>query len=187
MLGLSLSLPVLLAPIGYSRLMHIDGEAGAAAAAGDAGTAYILSTISGHRLEDVRTGSKGPVFYQLYLMGGREAAEAIINRAQDAGCSALVVTVDTALAGVRERDFRNGMKQLMGNGIFAKIPYLPALLASFLLDGGVPPTSPCGASWGRSDADDRGSRRLGSQHCYLGGLSPGFVNSRRAPSWPRAC
>jgi isopentenyl diphosphate isomerase/L-lactate dehydrogenase-like FMN-dependent dehydrogenase len=143
-LGLNLSLPVLLAPIGYSRLMHVDGEAGAAAAAGDAGTAYILSTISGHRLEDVRAASKGPVLYQLYLMGGREAAEAIINRAQNAGCSGLVVTVDTAVSGMRERDFRNGMKQLMGNGIFAKIPYLPALLAhprwlaSFLLDGGVP-------------------------------------------------
>ena len=142
--GIELPLPFLLAPVGYSRLMHSDGEKGAAAAAGDAGTAYILSTISGHRMEDVRAASKGPVFYQLYLLGGREAAEASINRAQNAGFSALVVTIDTAVAGLRERDFRNGMKELMGNGIFEKIPYLPELLshpgwvAGFLLDGGVP-------------------------------------------------
>ena len=143
-LGLDLALPILLAPVGYSRLMHTDGEAGAAGAAGAAGTAYILSTISGHRLEDVRAASKGPVFYQLYLMGGREAAEGSITRAKNAGFSALVVTVDTAVSGLRERDFRNGMKELMGNGIFAKVPYLPELLshplwlAGFLLDGGVP-------------------------------------------------
>src|SRR5713101_9677295 len=68
--GLDLSLPFLLAPVGYSRLMHPGGEVVAARAAGDAGTAYILSTISGHRLEDVKAGSSSPVFYQLYLMGG---------------------------------------------------------------------------------------------------------------------
>ena len=52
------------------------GEVAAARAAGRAGTGYILSTISGHKLEDVKAGSEGPVFYQLYLMGGRGAAEA---------------------------------------------------------------------------------------------------------------
>src|SRR5450631_4057023 len=80
-LGFDVSFPALLAPVGYSRLMHPDGEAGAARAAGAAGTAYILSTISGHRMEDVRAASSGPVFYQLYLMGGRGAAEAAIDRA----------------------------------------------------------------------------------------------------------
>ena len=74
-LGFDLALPFLLAPIGYSRLMHPVGEVGAARAAGNGGTAYILSTISGHRLEDVKSASIGPVFYQLYLMGGRGAAE----------------------------------------------------------------------------------------------------------------
>src|ERR1700692_3537952 len=57
LLGFDISFPALLAPVGYSRLMHPDGEAGAARAAGLAGTAYILSTISGHRLEDVRAAS----------------------------------------------------------------------------------------------------------------------------------
>src|SRR5881296_3114912 len=92
-LGFDLSLPFLLAPVGYSRLMHPGGEVAAARAAGKAGTAYILSTISGHKLEDVKAGSSGPVFYQLYLLGGRAAGEAVIERARKAGFSALVITI----------------------------------------------------------------------------------------------
>jgi L-lactate dehydrogenase (cytochrome) len=143
-LGHELSFPAILAPVGYSRLMYPEGEIAAARAAGEAGTGYILSTISGHKLENVKAGSKGPVFYQLYLLGGREAAEGSIDRARRAGFSALVITVDTPVAGLRERDPRNGMKELLGTSWFAKIPYLPDILAhpgwlaSFLLDGGVP-------------------------------------------------
>ena len=143
-LGHELCFPALLAPVGYSRLMHPGGEVAAAAAAGEAGTAYILSTISGHKLEDVKAASAGPVWYQLYLLGGREAAESALDRARRAGYSALVITVDTAVAGMRERDPRNGMKELLGASLMAKIPYLPNILAhprwlaSFLLDGGVP-------------------------------------------------
>src|SRR5271163_623228 len=81
-LGFDLALPFLLAPVGYSRLMHPVGEVGAARAAGNAGTAYILSTISGHKLENVKAASTGPVFYQLYLLGGRAAAEPAIERAR---------------------------------------------------------------------------------------------------------
>jgi L-lactate dehydrogenase (cytochrome) len=89
-LGQDLSLPFMLAPVGYTRMMHRDGEAGAARAAGKAGTGYCLSTISGHPLEDVKAASTGPVFFQLYLVGGRAAAEAVIERARGAatpGCS----------------------------------------------------------------------------------------------------
>jgi len=143
-LGHELELPAILAPVGYSRLMHPDGEVAAAHSAGEAGTGYILSTISGHKLEDVKAGTKGPCWYQLYLLGGREAAEGSIDRARRAGFSALVITVDTPVAGLRERDPRNGMKELLGSSLFAKIPFLPNILAhpgwltSFLLDGGVP-------------------------------------------------
>lgn len=143
-LGIDLKLPFLLAPVGYSRLMHPRGEIAAAHAAGEAGTAFILSTISAHKLENVKAGSKGPVFYQLYLMGGRQAAEAGIERAQAAGFSALVVTIDTPVSGIRERDFRNGMKELVSGGLLQKIPFLPQVLsrpgwlAQFLLDGGIP-------------------------------------------------
>ena len=143
-LGFDLALPFLLAPVGYSRLMHPGGEVAAARAAGRAGTAYILSTISGHKLENVKAASSGPVFYQLYLMGGRGAAEGSIERARVAGFSALVVTIDTPVSGIRERDFRNGMKELISGGPLEKIPYLPQILSrpgwliSFLRDGGVP-------------------------------------------------
>jgi len=143
-LGFDLALPFLLAPVGYSRLMHPAGEVGAARAAGKAGTAYILSTISGHRLEDVKAASPGPLFYQLYLIGGRAAAEAAIERARLAGFSALVVTIDTAVAGIRERDYRNGMRELITGSVFEKLPFLPQILVHpewltrFLLDGGLP-------------------------------------------------
>ena len=143
-LGFDLALPFLLAPVGYSRLMHPVGEVGAARAASRAGTAYILSTISGHKLENVKAASTGPVFYQLYLMGGRGAAEAVIERARLAGFSALVVTIDTAVSGIRERDFRNGMKELVSGGPFEKLPFLsqilsrPGWLASFLSTGALP-------------------------------------------------
>jgi len=143
-LGFDLAVPFLLAPVGYSRLMHPEGEKAAARVAGNVGTAYILSTISAHKLEDVKASSKGPVFYQLYLMGGRAAAEGSIERARLAGFSALVVTIDTAVSGIRERDYRNGMKELVSGGLFEKMPYLPQILSrprwliSFLLDGGLP-------------------------------------------------
>ena len=143
-LGFDLALPFLLAPVGYSRLMHPGGEVAAARAAGAAGTGYILSTISGHKLEDVKAASNGPVFYQLYLMGGRGASEAAIDRARAAGFSALVVTIDTAVAGIRERDYRNGMKELISGSVFEKIPYIPEMLkhpgwlVSYLRDGGLP-------------------------------------------------
>ena len=125
--------------------MDPGGEVAAARAAGIAGTAYILSTISGHRLEDVKAASSGHVFYQLYLLGGRGAAEAAIERARLAGFSALFVTIDTAVAGMRERDFRNGMKELISGGLLQKLPFLPQVLSRpgwllrFLLDGGMPP------------------------------------------------
>src|SRR6476469_9193209 len=143
-LGTEISFPAMLAPVGYSRMMHPGGEVAAARAAGAAGTGYILSTISGHKLENVKAATSGPAWYQLYLVGGREAAEGAIERARNAGFSALVITVDTAVAGMRERDPRNGMKELLSGSLFSKIPFVPqilsrpAWLASFLIDGGVP-------------------------------------------------
>jgi isopentenyl diphosphate isomerase/L-lactate dehydrogenase-like FMN-dependent dehydrogenase len=143
-LGSEVSFPALLAPVGCSRVMHHEGEIGISRAAGAAGTIYILPTASGHLLEDVKAAASGPLWYQLYLIGGRPAAEAVIERAWNAGFSALVVTIDTCVAGMRERDFRNGMKELASSHPLAKIPYLPQLLArprwlaSFFLDGGSP-------------------------------------------------
>src|SRR5438309_4304122 len=146
-LSFDLSFPAILAPVGYSRMMYPGsdgGEVAAAAAAGEAGTIYTLSTISGHPLENVRAATKGPAWYQLYLVGGRAVAEHAIDRAKKAGFNALVVTIDTPVAGMRERDPRNGMKELLGGSLFSKLPFLPQMftrprwLVSFLIDGGVP-------------------------------------------------
>jgi isopentenyl diphosphate isomerase/L-lactate dehydrogenase-like FMN-dependent dehydrogenase len=140
-LGHKLDLPFMLGPIGYSRLMHPRGELAASAAAGRHGTAYILSTMSGHKIEDVKAQSQGPTFYQLYLAGGRGAAEGAIARAKAAGYKALFVTIDTPVAGNRERDVRNGMKELMGTNPLKKLRYVPNILAhprwlaTFIADG----------------------------------------------------
>ena len=142
-LGLPLSLPLLLAPVGSSRLFFPRGEEAAARAAGSAGTAYVLSTLSGCRLEDVAAAAGGPVLYQLYLLGGRQVAEATIERARRAGYAALVVTIDTPVAGMRERDIRPGVTALVTRRVGAMLPYLgqflarPRWLAGFLADGGL--------------------------------------------------
>src|SRR5581483_6123873 len=81
-LGMDLSFPVILAPVGYIRLMHPGGEIVSARAAGAAGIAFTQSTISGHKLESVKAASSGPVCYQLYLVGGREAAEDSLARSR---------------------------------------------------------------------------------------------------------
>ena len=142
-LGADLSFPAILAPVGYSRLMHAHGEVAVARAAGKAGTAFCLSTISGYPLETVRAATSGPMWYQLYLVGGRAAAEAALERARKVGYSVLAVTVDTGTAGMRERDIRSGTAQLMSGNPLAMLPFLPQIfrrpgwLAAFLMDGGL--------------------------------------------------
>ncbi len=143
-LGTSLPMPLILAPVGSCRLMYPRGEEAAARAAGSAGIIYTLSTLSGCRLEDVaNAASGGPVWYQLYLLGGRDCALAAIERARKAGFSALVVTIDTPVAGFRERDLRNGAKELLSGKLGAMLPFVnqllikPRWLAAFLTDGGL--------------------------------------------------
>ena len=142
-LGTRLALPFILAPVGSTRLLFPRGEAHAARAAGAAGTAYTLSTLSGTTIEEVRRASSGPLWYQLYLVGGRAVAEAAIARAAAAGFGALVVTADTPVAGLRERDLRNGQKQLVSRRPLAMLPFMPQLITrpgwvvGFLRDGGL--------------------------------------------------
>jgi L-lactate dehydrogenase (cytochrome) len=118
-------------------------EACASAAAGKAGTAYILSTLSGTRLEDVKAATAGPCWYQLYLCGGRDVALAGLERVKAAGYSALVVTIDTPVAGMRERDVRNGTRQLLSFKPLTMLPFLPQMLLrprwlfDFFADGGL--------------------------------------------------
>ncbi len=142
-LGHDLQLPILLAPVGSSRLFWPRGEAAASRAAGKAGTAYILSTLSGTRLEDVRAASTGPCWYQVYLCGGRDVALRAIARARAVGYSALVVTIDTPVAGLRERDLRNGMKELTTRRLSTMLPWLgqmivkPRWIVDVMRDGGM--------------------------------------------------
>jgi L-lactate dehydrogenase (cytochrome) len=142
-LGTDLALPLLLAPVGSCRLFYPRGEAVAARAAGAAGTVYILSTLSGTRLEEVRAASRGPCWYQLYLCGGRDVALGAIARAKAAGFSALVVTIDTPVSGLRERDIWNGTKELLSRRAWTMLPFTgqflvrPRWLAGFLADGGL--------------------------------------------------
>lgn len=142
-LGTPIELPFTLAPVGSSRTFFARGECVAAHAAGVAGTLYTLSTLSGCRLEDVAASTDGPAWYQLYLAGGRAAATDAIRRARAAGFAALVVTIDTPVAGMRVRDLRNGSKELMRRRPLAMLPHVwqflarPGWLAGFLRDGGL--------------------------------------------------
>ena len=142
-LGTTLELPLLLGPVGSTRMFYPHGEAAAARAARDAGIIYTLSTLSGSTLEEVRAASAGPLWYQLYLVGGHDVARAAIERARRAGFSALVVTIDTPVAGLRERDVRNGTKELLTRQVWSMLPFVwqflarPRWLAGFLADGGL--------------------------------------------------
>ncbi len=136
-------LPFLLAPVGSSRLFYPKGEVVAAREAGNAGTGYTLSTLSGCRLEEVKEATNFPAWYQLYLLGGRAVALKTIERAKRAGFSAIVVTIDTPVSGLRERDLRNGTKELLSKNPIKMFPYLsqilikPCWMTQWLNDGGL--------------------------------------------------
>jgi len=140
-LGTELALPFLLAPVGFCRMFYPMGEAHAARAANAAGTAYILSTFSGTRIEDVRAAAAGPLWYQLYVPGGRAVAEAAIARAKTAGYTALVITIDTPVSGSRERDIRRGVRPILNGQWLGSLPYLwqfairPRWVLDYLADG----------------------------------------------------
>ncbi|HEX2060594.1 MAG TPA: alpha-hydroxy acid oxidase [Thermoanaerobaculia bacterium] len=142
-LGHDISLPVILAPVGSCRLFWPRGEEAAARAAGEAGTIYTLSTLSGCAVRDVKAATQGPLWYQLYLIGGRDVALGAIQRAKDCGSAALVVTIDTPVAGLRERDVRNGVKELVSGTPLTMLPHVfqilsrPRWLAGYLRDGGL--------------------------------------------------
>ena len=140
-LGTTFDVPFLLAPLGFCRMFYPRGESVAAREAHAAGTAYILSTFSGQRLEDVRADTNGPLWYQLYVPGGRAVAEAAIARARAAGYSVLVVTIDTPVSGMRERDIRRGADPLLKSGLRGVLPHVwefathPRWVMGYLGDG----------------------------------------------------
>lgn len=106
-LDASLSMPLLVAPTAFHGLACPEGERATARAAGRAGTAMILSTLSNTAMEEVLEAAEGPVWFQLYVYRDRGVTEGLVRRAEEAGCEALVLTVDAPLLGRRERDVRN--------------------------------------------------------------------------------
>jgi L-lactate dehydrogenase (cytochrome) len=170
-LGVDIAIPALLSPIGYSRMLHPRGELAAARGAKKVGTGYILSTISGHPLETVRELNE-KVFFQVYLMGGRDATRRAFERAQKLGYKGLFVTIDTAVAGNRERDPRNGMRPLMAKALLPKLRYVPEILAHprwlmrFLMDGGMPALPNVVTDTGPIQATDVGRALENAHVCW---------------------
>jgi 4-hydroxymandelate oxidase len=105
--GSSARWPVIVAPVALLGMLSSDGEVPAARAATAAGSIFVLSSLSVTPIEDVIAAATGPVWFQLYVYKDRAASEALVNRVEEAGCSALELTADTPILGRRERDVRN--------------------------------------------------------------------------------
>lgn len=103
LLGHPLSVPFVVAPTGGAGLLHRHGEKGIARAAGAAGTIQCVSSLTNTPIEAIAGAASGPLFYQLYFSGGRAADEHRIERARQAGCKALILTVDCDRWVKRER------------------------------------------------------------------------------------
>jgi 4-hydroxymandelate oxidase len=106
-LGTSLKLPIGLAPVGYQRLAHEDGEEATARAAARTGALMVVSAMASTRIEALASLGAN-LWFQLYVMRDPATNADLVRRAEDAGCRALVVTVDATRLGRRERDLRNG-------------------------------------------------------------------------------
>jgi L-lactate dehydrogenase (cytochrome) len=108
LLGHPLAFPLVLAPTGFSRIADPQGELAVARAAARAGLPYTLSTLATRSIEAVRAVSDGRLWFQVYVWRDRGLVKEMVARAQAAGYEALVLTVDTAMLGKRDRDVRRG-------------------------------------------------------------------------------
>lgn len=108
-LGRDIAFPVAIAPTGLTGLFHGNGEIHGAVAAEKAGVPFCLSTMSICSIEDVRAAVQNPFWFQLYFMRDREMTRSLIERARNAGCSALVLTLDLQIQGQRHCDVKNGL------------------------------------------------------------------------------
>lgn len=109
MIGEDVSMPVALAPVGLTGMQHADGEILAAQAAEEFGIPFTLTTMSICSIEDVAEHTKKPFWFQLYVMRDRGFSESLMQRAEDANCSALVLTLDLQVLGQRHKDIKNGL------------------------------------------------------------------------------
>ncbi|MGI9367235.1 MAG: alpha-hydroxy acid oxidase [Ruegeria sp.] len=109
MIGQDVSMPVALAPVGLTGMQHADGEMKAAKAAEEFGVPFTLSTMSINSIEDVAEHTNAPFWFQLYTMKDDDYVSRLIQRAKDAKCSALVITLDLQILGQRHKDLKNGL------------------------------------------------------------------------------
>jgi 4-hydroxymandelate oxidase len=109
-LGTPISMPVMVPPMGFQGLCHTDAESATARATAAEGTIFCASTVSNTSLEAIAQASNGPRWFQLYVYKDRGITRSLVERAAAAGYSALCLTVDTPLAGPRERDHRNNLR-----------------------------------------------------------------------------
>ncbi|MEI8000652.1 MAG: alpha-hydroxy acid oxidase [Actinomycetes bacterium] len=128
LLGRRLPVPLVLSPTGFTRILHSEGELAVARAAGRAGLPYALSTLGTRSIEEVAAAGDGPKWFQVYVWRDRGLVRDLIERARDAHYEAIVLTVDTAAFGKRERDVRRGFT----------LP--PTVGPGTLLDGALHPT-----------------------------------------------
>lgn len=135
-LGQQVSMPIFVAPTAFHGLAHDEGELATARAASSRGTIFTLSTLATRSIEEVTEAVEGTVWFQLYVYKDRGATRALVERAVDAGCRAIVLTVDAQVWAQRERDVRNrfhlppGLKVRNLHGKEAEIP--PAAAGSGL-------------------------------------------------------
>ncbi|MGY1706229.1 alpha-hydroxy acid oxidase [Geodermatophilus sp. SYSU D00697] len=108
--GSRIAMPLAFAPTGYTRMMHHHGEAAVAGVAAHVGVPYALSTVGSTSIEDVRAAAPGgDLWFQLYFTADREVNAGLLARAEAAGYSTLLLTVDTTVSGMRLRDVVNGL------------------------------------------------------------------------------
>ncbi len=110
LLGTDLPFPVLLAPIAYQKLAHNDGELATALAASALDVPMVVSTQASHSLEDIAARSSAPLWFQLYIQHDRPFTEKLIQRAEQAGYKALVITLDAPVSAIRNREQRAGFQ-----------------------------------------------------------------------------
>jgi isopentenyl diphosphate isomerase/L-lactate dehydrogenase-like FMN-dependent dehydrogenase len=140
-LGHLVASPIMIAPTGSNRMYRKEGEPALAKVAGELGAVYVTSCLTGYPLEQVVTAATGPVFFNLYTVGGRDTTEAMIAQARQAGCKALVLTVDMMGTFGVERLASGRVRVPLGASLATALQYAPQLVTrlgwtlDFISDG----------------------------------------------------
>ena len=136
LLGQESRMPIALAPVGMAGMMARRGEVQGAKAALRAGVPFSASTVGICPVEEIQAATKSPFWFQLYMLRDRDFILSLLDRARKAGCETLVFTIDLPIAGMRLRDFRNGM---LGGGTIGRISQALQLASSpfWLYDVGL--------------------------------------------------